>query len=550
MRWPTRPNGGGPRRSPSSTAPRPTSSRNVSHEFRTPLTLIMGPVAELRAAPAVAADPRSRQELDVIHRNALRLGKLVNSLLDFSRLQAGRVEAHFEPVDLAAYTAELASVFRSAVDRAGIDYVVDVAPLPEPVYVDRDMWEKIVLNLLSNALKFTFEGRITVALRAQERTVVLTVADTGTGVPAEEVPRLFERFHRVERAKARSGEGSGIGLAVVRELIGLHGGTITVDSALAPGVDVPRSCCRWDTITCRPTGSHPTPTERGPAAVEPFVAEALRWLPDGEPELSRRAGRRRPGAGARRRRQRRHARVPDPAAPAALHGAGGERRRRGARGRSGRPTRPRRQRRDDARPRRDGAAGGGARRPPDRPRPGPAVVGACRAGGGGRGPRGGGRRLPRQAVLRGGAARPRGCAPAAGPGAPRGRGAVHRHRRPRPGADLGGRPGRGAGVRERGLAAVHRPHRRRDGRGLAGRPAPAGPAALPRRGGRRDGGGPGLGGRVPPPPRGRRVPVAAGASRADRAHGGVGRQLHRHQRALPGVRAPDPARALRCGAGE
>ena len=110
-----------------------------------------------------------REELDVIHRNALRLGKLVNSLLDFSRLQAGRVEAHFEPVDLAAYTAELASVFRSAVDRAGIDYVVDVGPLPEPVYVDRDMWEKIVLNLLSNALKFTFEGRITVALRAQER---------------------------------------------------------------------------------------------------------------------------------------------------------------------------------------------------------------------------------------------------------------------------------------------------------------------------------------------------------------------------------------------
>ena len=256
---------------------------NVSHEFRTPLTLIMGPVTELRAAPAVAADARLCEELDVIHRNALRLGKLVNSLLDFSRLQAGRVEAHFEPVDLAAYTAELASVFRSAVDRAGIDYLVDVVPLPEPVYVDRDMWEKIVLNLLSNALKFTFEGRITVALRAQERAAVLTVADTGTGVPADEVPRLFERFHRVERAKARSGEGSGIGLAVVRELIGLHGGTITVDSAPQRGTTF-RVLLPLGHDHLPSDRVAPTSTERGPAAVEPFVAEALRWLPDDEPE--------------------------------------------------------------------------------------------------------------------------------------------------------------------------------------------------------------------------------------------------------------------------
>jgi PAS domain S-box-containing protein len=256
---------------------------NVSHEFRTPLTLIMGPVTELRAAPAIAADARLREELDVIHRNALRLGKLVNSLLDFSRLQAGRVEAHFEPVDLAAYTAELASVFRSAVDRAGIDYVVEVGPLPEAVYVDRDMWEKIVLNLLSNALKFTFEGRITVALRAQERAAELIVADTGTGVPADEVPRLFERFHRVERARARSGEGSGIGLAVVRELIGLHGGTITVDSAPQRGTTF-RVLLPWGYDHLPSDRVAPTSTERGPAAAESFVAEALRWLPDDEPE--------------------------------------------------------------------------------------------------------------------------------------------------------------------------------------------------------------------------------------------------------------------------
>ena len=256
---------------------------NVSHEFRTPLTLIMGPVAELRAAPAVVADPRLREELDVVHRNALRLGKLVNSLLDFSRLQAGRVEAHFEPVDLAAYTAELASVFRSAVERVGVEYDVDVAPLPEPVYVDRDMWEQIVLNLLSNAVKFTFEGRIGIGLRPHGRSAELTVTDTGTGIPADELPRLFERFHRVERARARSGEGSGIGLAVVRELVGLHGGAIAVDSTPDRGTTF--------TVTLPLGHEHLPPDRIGPgdadggdpadlaAVAEPFVTEALRWLP-------------------------------------------------------------------------------------------------------------------------------------------------------------------------------------------------------------------------------------------------------------------------------
>ena len=125
---------------------------NISHEFRTPLTLIMGPVEELRGQ---LEDPGAREELEVIHRNGLRLGKLVNTLLDFSRIEAGRMEARYEPVDLAAFTAELASVFRSAMDRAGLAYEVDCAPLPEAVYIDREMWEKVVLNLLSNALKFT-----------------------------------------------------------------------------------------------------------------------------------------------------------------------------------------------------------------------------------------------------------------------------------------------------------------------------------------------------------------------------------------------------------
>ena len=96
------------------------------------------------------------------------------------------------------------------------------------------MWEKVVLNLLSNALKFTFDGSITVRVEPRghrrDADAIVTVTDTGIGIPAAEMPRLFERFHRIETARARSTEGSGIGLALVKELVGLHGGTITADS--------------------------------------------------------------------------------------------------------------------------------------------------------------------------------------------------------------------------------------------------------------------------------------------------------------------------------
>ncbi|MBB3752360.1 PAS domain S-box-containing protein [Mycolicibacterium sp. BK634] len=252
---------------------------NISHEFRTPITLILGPVAELRAhSPGL--DEHAHQELDVIQRNGLRLAKLVNTLLDFSRIEANRVQAHYEPVDLAEVTAELASVFRSAIDRAGLRMVVDCRSVEDPVYLDRDMWEKVILNLLSNALKYTFTGTITVRVVREGNEAVVTVADTGIGVPAVEMPRLFERFHRIENARARSTEGSGIGLALVKELVGLHGGEITAESVEGAGT----------TFSIRlPMGSAHLPadaliaagTERMSSGIaEPFVQEALRWLPD------------------------------------------------------------------------------------------------------------------------------------------------------------------------------------------------------------------------------------------------------------------------------
>jgi signal transduction histidine kinase len=133
-----------------------------------------------------------------------RLLKLVNSLLDFSRIEAGRAHATYEATDLATFTGELASNFHSACGRAGLALVIDCPRLAEPAYVDRDMWEKVVLNLLSNAFKFTFEGEITIRFRQVEGHVELSVCDSGVGIPEHELPRVFERFHRIEGQKSRT----------------------------------------------------------------------------------------------------------------------------------------------------------------------------------------------------------------------------------------------------------------------------------------------------------------------------------------------------------
>ncbi|MBC7699587.1 ATP-binding protein [Aquabacterium sp.] len=256
---------------------------NVSHEFRTPLTLILGQVENLLAHSRTDLTPNAAAQLEVVNRNGMRLLRLVNSLLDFSRIEAGRARAAYQPVDLAAFTAELASVFRSAVERAGLALTVDCPPLDQPVYVDREMWEKVVLNLLSNAFKFTFEGEIAVTLRQVGRAAELVVRDTGTGIPAAEIPRLFERFHRVENARGRTHEGSGIGLALVQELVKLHGGAITAESEFDRGTTFRVSI---------PLGTEHLPREQlggGDVAAQPkteaspFVQEALRWLPEGDP---------------------------------------------------------------------------------------------------------------------------------------------------------------------------------------------------------------------------------------------------------------------------
>jgi signal transduction histidine kinase len=252
---------------------------NVSHELRTPLTLMLSPVEELLAKKN--QPPEERELLDLVHRNGLRLQKLVNTLLDFSRIEAGRIQADYEPTDLASVTEDLASNFRSAMEKAGLTFKIDCKKLPEPVYIDREMWEKVVLNLLSNALKFTFAGCVTLSLSARGKQAELTVQDTGTGIPEPELPHIFERFRRVAGAKGRTMEGTGIGLALVQELVKLHGGSVTVKSEILKGTTftilIPFGTEHLPKDRIRATGDIASPAVRSGT----FVKEAVRWLSDG-----------------------------------------------------------------------------------------------------------------------------------------------------------------------------------------------------------------------------------------------------------------------------
>ncbi|GIF41781.1 SpoIIE family protein phosphatase [Actinoplanes xinjiangensis] len=243
---------------------------NVSHEFRTPLTLMMGPLTDALADDGEPLGPAQRDRMEIALRSADRLLSLVNNLLTFSSVEAGRAQHQPRPIDLARYTADLAGVFRAAAERADLRLVVDCPPLPHTVAVDPLNWEKIVSNLLSNALKFTFVGEIRVRLEADATTVRLTVADTGIGIAANDLPRLFDRFHRVRGVRSRSHEGSGIGLALVRELARLHGGDVTVDSTPGAGTTF--------TVTAplvEATAAEPLPDM---SAAQAAAREAAGWL--------------------------------------------------------------------------------------------------------------------------------------------------------------------------------------------------------------------------------------------------------------------------------
>ncbi|BCJ47521.1 hypothetical protein Aiant_81780 [Actinoplanes ianthinogenes] len=246
---------------------------NVSHEFRTPLTLMLGPLEEL-GRDGDGLKPEQRADIDLVRRNARRLLRLVGTMLDFSQIEAGRLRATFAPVDLAERTREIVAQFESAARRAGVRLDAEIAPLPEPVWVDAEMWEKIVSNLVSNALKFTFEGGVRVTLRALPQHAELVVRDTGVGIPQEELPHVFKRFHRVRDTRARTHEGAGIGLALVDELVRRHHGRVRVTSTVGEGT----TFTIWIPSRRRPVASDAAPSADPPLQVAAAMAEeASSW---------------------------------------------------------------------------------------------------------------------------------------------------------------------------------------------------------------------------------------------------------------------------------
>lgn len=251
---------------------------NISHEFRTPLTLLLAPLEDVLNDPDIQSEHKAR--MGVAYRNALRMQKLVNTLLEFSRIEAGRMEGKFALVDICAFTEDLASIFRSAIEKAGMQLIIRCDEVKDEVYVDPDMWEQIILNLVSNAFKYSTAGTISVHIWQADQQVHVTVSDTGVGIPEDQLDKIFNRFHRVENVEGRSLEGTGIGLAMVKELVMLHRGTINVKSKRGEGsaftVSIPtgKGHLPEDKIYTAPAGS---PVSKRSAA---FVEEAMKWLPE------------------------------------------------------------------------------------------------------------------------------------------------------------------------------------------------------------------------------------------------------------------------------
>jgi PAS domain S-box-containing protein len=255
---------------------------NASHEFRTPLSLVLGPLQELLADVKNELSPLQLQKLQMAHRSALRLQKLVNTQLDFAKVEAGRMEAVYQPTNIAKFTEDIASSFRSVIESAGLKFIVKCEDADEPLYVSRDMWEKIVLNLLSNAFKFTFEGKIEVFLRRKKKHIQLHVRDTGVGIADQDLPRIFDRFTRIENSKSRTCEGTGIGLALVKELVALHGGTIKVTSHPGRGSLFVIAIPRGKSHLSQKQIYEFRDTPEADMYAAPFVGEAMGWLAAGE----------------------------------------------------------------------------------------------------------------------------------------------------------------------------------------------------------------------------------------------------------------------------
>ena len=206
--------------------------QNVTHELRAPLTMLLTPLQDILDEPGVVLSAATRNTVETSVRAGDRLQRVVDALLDLSRAESGALIPDREDMDLASVTADVVEGYRPAIE-GRLNLRVDLPSESLRAYVDRMMWTTIVTNLVNNAVKFTEEGEVAVSLSGDDSQVVLTVADTGVGIPQNEQAQIFERFHRVNNGDHQP--GSGIGLALVAEMTSAHGGSVEVASELGEG---------------------------------------------------------------------------------------------------------------------------------------------------------------------------------------------------------------------------------------------------------------------------------------------------------------------------
>jgi signal transduction histidine kinase len=253
---------------------------NVSHEFRTPLALILGPLRDIMKDPNDLSSAVI-EKLQMVVRNVTRLQKLSNNLLDYSRVEADRLDALFQPTDITEFTSDIASSFRSVIESAGLRFVVRRDRVGEPVYLNREMWEKIVLNLISNAFKFTHNGKIELRIKSKKHAVQLIVTDTGVGIASKDLSRIFDRFVRLNN-DARTYGGTGIGLALVKELVHIHKGNIRVKSKEGVGSTFIVTLLKGKAHLARTQVLSVVEDIFERNSSDAFAEEASQWLPEND----------------------------------------------------------------------------------------------------------------------------------------------------------------------------------------------------------------------------------------------------------------------------
>ncbi|MGE5279167.1 MAG: sensor histidine kinase, partial [Deltaproteobacteria bacterium] len=208
---------------------------NVSHELRTPLSSIKG-YAETLLDGALEDKANAKDFVEIIHRDSERLSTLIDDLLDLSRIESGKMRMTFAPCDVRALVQRVAGILGNQARAKSLSIDVEMAGDLPQAPADETRLSQVLVNLIDNAIKYTPEGgRIAVRAAVTGDSLQLDVTDTGIGIPSEDIPRLFERFYRVDKARSREMGGTGLGLSIVKHIVQAHGGRVWVVSEQGRG---------------------------------------------------------------------------------------------------------------------------------------------------------------------------------------------------------------------------------------------------------------------------------------------------------------------------